>query len=430
MATLLRVPEVAAGATEAVLSQWLVNENTPFTTGDPIVVLETDKASVEVEAERDAVILRTLVPNGSVVEVGSPMALLGDESERGNDVDKLLAELGVTAASTPKEAPKRRELPEPAGRQENGTTRIFVSPLARKILKEAGLTADQVRGTGPNGRIVRRDVEVAVAQARQAETPSVEPRQAETPSAEPRQAEPVVTVEPARPESAAGAGFHDVPHSRLRRAVANRLTASKQIIPHFYLKRTARIDAMLALREQLNDVSPTKISVNALVLRAVAVAHQAVPEANVVWTEDALRQFGSVDVAVAIASERGLVTPVLRGVEKLSPAAVASEVKTYVRQANEGKLQQRDLEGGSISVTNLGMYGVEEFSAIINPPHSAILAVGAGLPAPVVVDGKVEVVTQLALVLSVDHRAIDGALAARWMAVLVQALEEPLRLVA
>jgi pyruvate dehydrogenase E2 component (dihydrolipoamide acetyltransferase) len=420
MATLLRVPEVAAGATEAVLSQWLVNENTPFTTGDPIVVLETDKASVEVEAERDAVILRTLVPNGSVVEVGSPMALLGDESERGNDVDKLLAELGVTSASTPKEPPKRRELPEPAGRQENGTTRIFVSPLARKILKEAGLTADQVRGTGPNGRIVRRDVEVAVAQARQAETPPVEPRQAE----------PVVTVEPARPESAAGTGFHDVPHSRLRRAVANRLTASKQIIPHFYVKRTARIDALLALREQLNDVSPTKISVNALVLRAVAVAHQAVPEANVVWTEEALRQFGSVDVAVAIASERGLVTPVLRGVEKLSPAAVASEVKTYVRQANEGKLQQRDLEGGSISVTNLGMYGVEEFSAIINPPHSAILAVGAGLPAPVVVDGKVEVVTQLALVLSVDHRAIDGALAARWMAVLVQALEEPLRLVA
>jgi pyruvate dehydrogenase E2 component (dihydrolipoamide acetyltransferase) len=419
MATLLRVPEVAAGATEAVLSQWLVKENTPFTTGDPIVVLETDKASVEVEAEQDAVILRTLVPNGSVAEVGSPMALLGDESER-DDVDKLLAELGVTSAPTPKEAPKRRELPEPAERPENGTARIFISPLARKILKEAGLTADQVRGTGPNGRIVRRDVELAVAQARQPEIPP----------AETRQAEPVVTAAPARPESVSGARFHDVPHSRLRRAVANRLTASKQTIPHFYVKRTARINALLALRKQLNDVSPTKISVNDLVLRAVAVAHQAVPEANVVWTEDALRQFGSVDIAVAIASERGLVTPVLRGVEKLSPAAVASEVKTYVRQANEGKLQQRDLEGGSISVTNLGMYGVEEFSAIINPPHSAILAVGAGMQTPAVVDGKVEVVTQLALVLSVDHRAIDGALAARWMTVLVQALEEPLRLVA
>jgi pyruvate dehydrogenase E2 component (dihydrolipoamide acetyltransferase) len=432
MATLLRVPEVAAGATEAVLSQWLVNENTPFTTGDPIVVLETDKASVEVEAERDAVILRTLVPNGSTVEVGSPMALLGDESERREDVDKLLTELGVISAPTPKEAPNRRELPEPAGRPENGTARIFISPLARKILKEAGLTADQVRGTGPNGRIVRRDVELAVVQSRQAQRPPAETRRVEpVVTSEPaRPAEPVVTAAPARPEPVAGAGFHDVPHSRLRRAVANRLTASKQTIPHFYVKRTARIDALLALREQLNDVSPTKISVNDLVLRAVAVAHQAVPEANVVWTEDALRQFGSVDVAVAIASERGLVTPVLRGVGKLSPAAVASEVKTYVRQANEGKLQQRDLEGGSISVTNLGMYGVEEFSAIINPPHSAILAVGAGLLAPAVVDGKVEVVTQLALVLSVDHRAIDGALAARWMTVLVQALEEPLRLVA
>jgi pyruvate dehydrogenase E2 component (dihydrolipoamide acetyltransferase) len=225
-------------------------------------------------------------------------------------------------------------------------------------------------------------------------------------------------------------GFRDIPHTRLRRAVAGRLTASKQTVPHFYVKRTARIDDLLALRKQLNEVSPQKISVNDLVIGAVAVAHQAVPDANVIWTDEGMRQFESVDVAVAIASERGLVTPVLCAVERMSPSAIAREVKTYVRKANEGTLQQGDLEGGSLTVTNLGMYGVDEFSAIINPPHSAILAVGAGRPAPVVVDGTVEVATQMTLVLSVDHRAIDGALAAQWMEALVGALEQPLQLVA
>jgi pyruvate dehydrogenase E2 component (dihydrolipoamide acetyltransferase) len=427
MATLLRVPEVAAGATEAVLSQWLVKENEPFTAGEPIVVIETDKASVEVEAEVDAVILRTLVPGGSAVEVGAPMAVLGAEGEQGTDVDELLADLGVGGTSAPKEAPARREVPEPAAPAPaagNGSApgRIFISPLARKILKEAGLTADQVRGTGPNGRIVRRDVEQAIALARTSAPAPAEPVAGEQPA--PR----AETVRPAAPVE--GGGFRDIPHTRLRRAVANRLSASKQTIPHFYVKRTARIDALLDLRKQLNAVAPHKISVNDLVIRAVAVAHQSVSDANVIWTDEAMRQFDSVDVAVAIASERGLVTPVLRGVEKLSPSAIGAQVKTFVGQANEGKLQQRDLEGGSISVTNLGMYGVEEFSAIINPPQSAILAVGAGKPAPVIVDGEVAVATQLALVLSVDHRAIDGALAAQWMDALVGALQEPLRLLA
>jgi pyruvate dehydrogenase E2 component (dihydrolipoamide acetyltransferase) len=308
----------------------------------------------------------------------------------------------------------------------SGSGRIFISPLARKLLKEAGLTADQVSGTGPNGRIVRRDVDRAIAEARTAA-----PVAAVTPPTAPAAATPAAAATPtpaARP--AFGAEFTEIPHTRLRRAVANRLTASKQNIPHFYVKRTARIDALLALRKQLNEVSPQKISVNDLVIRAVAVAHQAVPDANVIWTDEAMRRFDSVDIAVAIASERGLVTPVLRGVEKTSPSAIASQVKEFVKQANEGKLQQRDLEGGSISVTNLGMYGVEEFSAIINPPHSAILAVGAGQSAPAVVDGTVQVATQMALVLSVDHRAIDGALAAQWMDALVRTLEEPLRLLA
>ncbi|TKA08219.1 dihydrolipoamide acetyltransferase family protein [Actinacidiphila oryziradicis] len=427
MTTLLRVPEVAAGATQAVLSEWLVKENTPYKTGDPIVVLETDKALVEVAAESDAVILRALVPNGSTVEVGAPIALLGDESETGADVEQLLAELGVSArpadreqkSATPSEASPNAQVAPPVT-TESESARVFISPLARRILKEAGLTTDQVRGTGPHGRIVRRDVERAVEESRAVAVP------AGPVPAGPVPAEPVRPASP-RPQIV---GFRDIPHTRMRRAVASRLTASKQTVPHFYVKRTARIDDLLALRKQLNEVSPQKISVNDLVIAAVAVAHQAVPDANVIWTDEGMRQFESADVAVAIASERGLVTPVLCAVERMSPSAIAREVKTYVRKANEGTLQQGDLEGGSLTVTNLGMYGVDEFSAIINPPHSAILAVGAGRPAPVVVDGTVEVATQMTLVLSVDHRAIDGALAAQWMEALVGALEQPLRLVA
>jgi pyruvate dehydrogenase E2 component (dihydrolipoamide acetyltransferase) len=392
VATLLRIPEVAAGATEAVLSEWLVAERAPFAAGDPIMLVETDKASVEVAAEADAMILRMLVPGGTPVEVGSPVALLGSADDRDADVGALLAGLGVTAPLPPAPTVPRRAGPEPTGPAQ--PERVFISPLARKLLKNAGLTPDQVTGTGPGGRIVRRDVEAAIARAGR------------------------VT------------GFQAIPHSRARRAIAERLTASKQTIPHFYVKRTARVDELLALRERLNAFSPQKISVNDMVLRAVAVAHRDVPEANVSWTPDALRRFDSVDIAVAIAAERGLVAPVLRGVEKSPLSTIAAQVQAFVRQAGDGTLRQGDLEGGSISVTNLGMFGVEEFAAIINPPQSAILAVGAAVSAPVAAGGRVEVATQLTLVLSVDHRAIDGALAARWLAVLVQALEEPLRLVA
>jgi pyruvate dehydrogenase E2 component (dihydrolipoamide acetyltransferase) len=212
--------------------------------------------------------------------------------------------------------------------------------------------------------------------------------------------------------------------------VAARLTTSKQTVPHFYVKRSVRIDPLLALRAQLNDVSQQRISVNDLVIRAVGAAHVEVPEANAIWTDDAMRRYDSVDVGVAIASERGLVTPVVRGVETTTPSGIAKRVRDFVEAANAGKLAQRDLEGGSITVTNLGMHGVEEFAAIINPPQSAILAVGAGIQQPVVVAGALEVATVMNLVLSVDHRAIDGALAARWMAALVAILEQPLRLLA
>ena len=284
-------------------------------------------------------------------------------------------------------------------------------------------------GTGPNGRITKKDALQAAARRDQ---PPLSPAPAAEPAPKP---EPAPTPEPApKPAVAAAGSFTEIEHSRLRRAVAARLTSSKQTVPHFYVKRSARIDALLRLRAELNDVSPQRISVNDLVIRAVAAAHVAVPEANVIWTDEAMRSFDSVDIGVAIASERGLVTPVLRNVQDTTPGGVARKVHELVEQANAGRLAQRDLEGGAITVTNLGMYGVEEFAAIINPPQSAILAVGAGVKRPLViedeVDGedKVEVATVVNLVLSVDHRAIDGALAARWMATLVDIVEKPLRL--
>jgi pyruvate dehydrogenase E2 component (dihydrolipoamide acetyltransferase) len=439
MAELLLVPEVAAGATDVVIADWLVQPGQEFKAGDPIAVIETDKAVVEVEAEADATLLKTLVAVGSEAAVGSPMALLGSQAEVGSDLDAVLAELGASATQGAPAAPRREvpdasEVPSKAATSQNaaapapaaeathetvvsGGGRRFISPMARKLLKDAGLAIETVSGTGPNGRIVRRDVEAAIADSGEIRTAAGHNPTSENVSP------------PARSVHASAAEYTAIPHTRLRKAVASRLTQSKQEIPHFYVKRSAVIDDLLALRAQLNAHSPVKISVNDFIIRAVAVAHQDVPEANVIWTDDAMHQFNSVNISVAVASERGLVTPVLRGVEARSLSSISAEVKRFVEAANAGRLQQSDLEGGSISVTNLGMFGVEEFSAIINPPQSATLAVGAGTPAVRVINGEVATVTTINLVLSVDHRAVDGALAAKWMAALIEALENPLRLV-
>ncbi|MFY0409337.1 dihydrolipoamide acetyltransferase family protein [Solicola sp. PLA-1-18] len=457
MANVLRVPEVAAGATEAVLSEWLVAEGSAFEVGDPVVMIETDKALVEVEAEQAAVLLRVMVAGGSSVEVGAPMALVGDASERDADLDALLRDLGVGPTET-SDAPERREAPDPdheaPGVVETGaeaespapaeaTTpdvaaepvtaseesvagrngRVFVSPIARRMLKQAGLTVDGIDGTGPHGRMVRRDVEQAIAAHRS------RPAEQEAPS--PAAAVPAPASEdvPA-PQADVPEGVEVVPHTRLRKAVARRLTESKQTVPHFYLRRSARLDDLLALRAQVNEVAPTRVSVNDLLIRAAGLALRQVPDANVVWTDDALHRFATADVAVAVASSRGLMTPVLTGVEGRSVSGIATEVKRLVEGANEGTLRQSQLEGGSMAISNLGMYGVEEFDAIINPPHSMILAVGAARPQPVVDDGAPAVATVVNLSLSVDHRAVDGALAATWLGALVELLEQPMRLLA
>jgi pyruvate dehydrogenase E2 component (dihydrolipoamide acetyltransferase) len=402
MAHLLRVPEIAAGTTEGVLATWPVEENSPYSATDVIATVETAKAVIDIEAEENGVILRRLVAEGADVAVGQPIALIGAPGESAENIEEKLRAQGIT----PEEPGPAAAAPAAAA-----PGRIFVSPIARRLARAAGLDPRDISGTGPNGRIMRRDVERAV---RAAADDGARARP-ETPAA-------VVTA----PESAS---HTEVPHSRMRRMIASRLTESKQTVPHFYVRGSARAGKLIRLRAELNEGSnPVQISVNDLVVKAVARAHQLVPAMNVTWTPDAVRSFASVDVGIAVASPRGLVTPVLRSVESSGIAAVAAAVSDLVSRAGTGRLQQRELEGGTTTVSNLGMFGTENFAAIINPPQSSILAVGAVHRAPVVKKGKLAVGSVLQVTLSVDHRAVDGTTAAEWMRAFVSLIQHPVQI--
>lgn len=393
MPELLCVPEIAANTTEVTLVSWPIADNTAYRTKDVIAVVETAKAAVDLEAETDGVILKRLVTEGTDVPVGMPIALIGAPGEVIDDLAAALAALGVNAPPTAIDVGVA-----------NGHARVFASPLARRLARVAGVTVADLQGTGPHGRILRRDVERAMAPT----TP--------TPAH--------VRVESV-PESL------DTAHTRIRRAVAERMEESKRTVPHFYLRGTARVDELLSLRAALNsDAPPVRVSITDLVLKAMARAHVLVPAMNVIWTPDTVRSFDTVDIAVAIASARGLVTPVLRSIETMTISSVAVAVRDFVDRAGTGLLHQHELEGGSATVSNLGMYATEEFAAIINPPQSSILAVGAVREEPVAVGGEVIVASVLRVTLSVDHRPIDGATAAEWMRAFVAILEHPVRILA
>ena len=454
MAALLRMPEVAAGAESAILAGWSVAEHATFSTGDMIAVVETDKAVVDIEAETDGVLLRTLVPGGTRVAVGDPIALIGSPDESVTDIDAALSELGYAvspaavspASQSSSSASPPSTLPTSAGRgpgaAQEGTgaaeeahgipdpqsppRRLFASPLVRRLAKEAGLDLAGIRGSGPHGRIVKRDLAAARAQAAGAAAAGA--AMAPAPVAAPAPVTAGAAVGGTLGGGVGATGATDVPHTRLRRAIAARLTESKQTAPHFYVRGTARVDRLLALRAELNADESTRVSVNDLVIKAVARAHRLVPALNVIWTQDAIRRFDSVDVAVAVATDNGLVTPVLRGVQDSSVGAVSATVRDYAERARAGQLRQAELEGGTITVTNLGMFGTQEFAAIINPPQAAILAVGAARQEPVVQDGTVVVATTMTVTLSVDHRPVDGVDAARWMQVFIELLESPARI--
>jgi pyruvate dehydrogenase E2 component (dihydrolipoamide acetyltransferase) len=424
---LLLMPAIAAGADTAVLAEWIVEEGVEFKKSDTIATIETDKALVDMEAEDAGVILQFLVTSGETVEVGAAIALSGAPGETVDDIDATLHDLGVNGQpSTGNEEAKTPPGPaqseastvqtasaQPRSREGQAATqgRIFATPLVRRLALEADLDLNTVKGTGPNGRIVRRDIEGLPARTPDAGKTST-------------------------PEAAAAAAneltYEDVPHTRIRAAIAARLTDSKRNAPHFYLRGTCRVDKLLALRADLNaDAESTggmKVSVNDLVVKAASRAHTLVPAMNVMWTEHAIRQFKLVDIGVAVASERGLLTPVIRDVGRRSLTAVSADLNDLARRARDGKLAQHELEGGSLCISNLGMYGTEEFSAIISPPQSAILAVGAALSSPVAQDGELVLATVMRVTLSVDHRPIDGSTAAEWMRVFVGVIENPLHI--
>jgi len=405
MPTLLRMPGIAADTTSAVLTEWQVHQGVSFAQSDVVATVETDKAQVDIEAEEPGEIVRFLVEPGTRVEVGDAIALQCAPGESIDDPNAAMHALGIVAdGDAGVDAPER----------------VFATPLVRRLARAANLDLSTITGTGPNGRIVRRDVEGPRAE----HTAAPEPAPAADVAPVTADVVPMAETPPLQHVPA----HTDEPHSRIRLATATRLTDSKRTAPHFYLRGTCRVERLLALRADLNRAGDTKVSVNDLVVKASARAHTLVPAMNVIWTEDATRRFGTVDIAVAVASPRGLVTPVVRDVARRSVSTVAADLADLAARAREGKLHQRDIEGGSFCVSNLGMYGTEEFSAIINPPQSAILAVGAARDEPVVEDGTLAVGTLMRVTLSVDHRPIDGSTAAEWMRAFVDVIENPLEI--
>jgi pyruvate dehydrogenase E2 component (dihydrolipoamide acetyltransferase) len=402
MATVVRMPSVVAGATEAAIASWLIAEGDTVSAGTPIAEIETEKALVEYAAEEAGVVGRLVLRAGDSGEIGDPIAVLMTAGETDADIDAVLEATGppasrAPAATAPSPGPitNGHQAPARGGRS-------FASPLVRKLAVEHGIDLAGLAGTGPNGRIVRRDFERFLA-ARPAVPSPAKPG----------------TVNP--PAEAAL-----IPHTPMRRAIARRLTQSKATVPHFYLTADCIVDELLALRARVNETSPVKVSVNDFVIAAAAAAFGDVPEANVTWAEEGLLTYRSVAISIAVATDGGLVTPVLRGVEGMRISAIARESAALARRARDRKLRQDELDGGTFTVSNLGMYGTAEFSAIISPPQSGILAVGAARPQPVVADGAVVPATVMRCTLSVDHRAIDGALAARWLTAYTTRLENPL----
>jgi pyruvate dehydrogenase E2 component (dihydrolipoamide acetyltransferase) len=430
MASIVRMPSVLAGATEAAIANWLVGPGDTVTVGQPIAEIETEKALVEYEAEEAGIVGRLVLAAGDTGEIGDPILVLLANGETDADIDAALGrEAPVPAAVASADAGAQAvgsngHQAAPAGTQ----GRIFASPLVRKIAGERGIDLTALAGTGPNGRIVRRDLEHFLATQPGSPVPVPQGAGAEG-EISPRRSEGLAAENlPRRPPLPAASTPADsiVPHTPMRRAIARRLTESKTTIPHFYMATECVVDELLELRKRINETAPVKISVNDFVVVAVAAAFRDVPEANVTWSDEGLVAHGSVDISIAVATESGLVTPVLRGVDGKRLSDVARESQDLAQRARDRRLRQDELEGGTFSVSNLGMYGTLEFSAIINPPQSGILAVGAAKQQPVVTDGAVTVATVMRCTLSVDHRAIDGALAARWLAAFTTRLEHPL----
>jgi pyruvate dehydrogenase E2 component (dihydrolipoamide acetyltransferase) len=428
MATNILMPALSPTMTEGTLSRWLKKEGENVRAGDVIAEIETDKATMEVEAVDEGVLGKILVIDGTEgVKVNEPIAILVDQGEA----------VPASAPTTkPSPAPPSTPAPEPVAKAEPprpapekaqqsgnghdaGGERIFVSPLARRMAKQAGLELTALKGSGPNGRIVKADIEAAL---RKGAPPTPQPAAAPT-------AAPV-----ARPSAPIAAPHTLVPHSSIRRVIARRLTEAKSTIPHFYVSMDVEIDALIKLMNDLNAKSPKEgpdaylITINDLVIKASAVTLRRVPTVNAAWTDEGMALFDDVDISIAVAIPDGLITPIVRRADQKGLATISREMKDLAGRARTGKLKPEEFQGGGFSISNMGMFGVTEFAAIINPPQSAILAVAAGQKRPVVKNDSLSIATVMTVTLSVDHRVVDGALGARWLREFKRIVEDPLSL--
>jgi pyruvate dehydrogenase E2 component (dihydrolipoamide acetyltransferase) len=438
MATEILMPALSPTMEEGTLAKWLVKEGDAVKSGQILAEIETDKATMEFEAVDEGVVGKILVAEGTAgVKVNTPIAVLLDEGEDASSVASAPSSAAPAPAAAPakSDAKASDERPVATAAPASAGARVFASPLARRIAREKGIDLTAVKGSGPHGRIVRADVEgaqpgaVKPATAPVAEAPKAAAPAPAAPAAMPTgpSAETVLKMYADRP-------FEEVPLDGMRRTIAARLTEAKQTIPHFYLRREVRLDALMAFREQLNrqlEGRGVKLSVNDFIIKACAMALQAVPNANAVWAGDRILRLKPSDVAVAVAVDGGLFTPVLRDAEKKSLSALSAEMKDLAARAKSKKLAPHEYQGGSFAISNLGMMGIENFDAVINPPHGSILAVGAGVKKPVVMaDGTIGVATVMSMTLSVDHRVIDGALGAEFLKAVIEALENPMVMLA
>ncbi len=409
MPTPVLMPALSPTMTEGNLAKWVAKEGDMIESGDVLCEIETDKATMEVEAVDEGKLAKIIVPEGSEgVAVNAVIAVLLEEGED----ESALADMAANdAPAAPAPAPEKAEgksvapAPVAAPAPAKGGERIFASPLAKRLAAEKGVDLSAVKGSGPHGRIVKADIEGAGAGVAQAAAP-----QSVSAPLPPMDAE-----------------YIDIPNNNIKKVTAKRLQESKQQVPHFYLTVECKIDALMAARKQINDDAngAYKLSVNDFVLKAVAQALKAYPAANVSWGDDAVRQYTHADISVAVSTPNGLITPIVFAAETKGLRQISDEVKDLAGRAREGKLKPQEFQGGTFTVSNLGMYGVKEFDAIINPPQACILAVGAGIQQPVVEKGEIKVATVMNCTLSVDHRAVDGAVGAEFLQIFKRYIENP-----
>ncbi|MHA6641865.1 pyruvate dehydrogenase complex dihydrolipoamide acetyltransferase [Mesorhizobium sp. A623] len=445
----ITMPALSPTMEEGNLAKWLVKEGDKVSPGDVIAEIETDKATMEVEAVDEGTVAKLVVPAGTEgVKVNALIAILAAEGEdagaaakSGGDAAPAKAEAPkeeTPKADTPKaEASKPEAAPAPVAAakasEPSSGNRSFASPLARRIAKDAGVDVSAVIGTGPHGRVVKADVEAAIAgggATKAAPAARTAPASAAAPASKAMSDEQVLKLFDKD-------SYELVPHDNMRKTIARRLVEAKSTIPHFYLTLDCELDALLALRSQLNAAAPVKktekgeipaykLSVNDMIIKAMGLALKAVPDANASWTDTAMVKHKHADVGVAVSIPGGLITPIIRRAEEKTLSVISNEMKDLAARARTRKLKPEEYQGGTTAVSNLGMFGIKDFAAVINPPHATILAVGAGEARPVVKDGEIKVATVMSVTLSTDHRAVDGALGAELLVAFKRLIESPM----